>query len=211
MFKNRIDAGEQLAKKLAIFKNRDDVIAIGLPRGGVPIAYEIASALEVPLDIVCPRKIGAPGNKEFAIGAITETGEGMIDELTIARLKIPQSYIEQEMQQEKEVALRRLKVYREGLPPRNLEHKTVILIDDGLATGATMKAAVHSARAEGAAKVVVAIPVSPPNTLKEMEEIADDVICLSAPLYFQAVGQFYEDFTPTEDEEVIELMHLAHK
>ncbi len=211
MFRDRVDAGEQLAKKLIHYKGNKDAIAIGLPRGGVPVAYEVSRMLGLPLDIVCPRKIGAPGNPEFAIGAITETGEGMFDTQTIARLRVSNSYIEKEVQKEKQVALARLKAYREGLPPRVLEGKTVILIDDGLATGATMKAAIRSARSQGVLKIVVAIPVSPPSTLDEMEELADEVVCLDAPLYFQAVGQFYEDFSPTEDEEVVALMHLSNQ
>jgi putative phosphoribosyl transferase len=209
MFRDRIDAGIRLTQAISHFQDRDNTVVIGLPRGGVPVAYEVSQALKLPLDIVCPRKIGAPMNKEFAIGAITETGEGVFDEDTIARLHISKDYIAKEVAIEKSKALHRLDIYRKGKPARNLEGKTIILIDDGLATGATMKAAIRSVRAEGAKKVVVAIPVSPPDTLEEMKTLADEVICLLTPRYFQAVGQFYENFEPTEDEEVIDLMNLS--
>ena len=209
IFKDRIEAGEALAHMLQKYKNQEDVIVIGLPRGGIPVAYQVAEELHLPLDLVCPRKIGAPMNKEFAIGAITETGKGIFDANTIARLHIPQEYIDREVENEKRRAQRRLETYRQGQPPRDLKGKTVIIIDDGLATGSTMKAAIHSTRSEGAAAIVVAVPVSPPDTLEEIQEIVDEVICLDAPLFFQAVGQFYEDFSPTSDDEVIELMKLS--
>jgi putative phosphoribosyl transferase len=209
MFRNRSDAGEQLAEKLQHYKERDDVIVVGLPRGGVPVAYEISQNLNLPLDIVCPRKIGAPGNKEFAIGAITETGEGIFDTDVIDRLAISQSYIDQEVAKEKKEARNRLETYRKGRPPRNFQGKSVIIVDDGLATGSTMKAAIKSLRSEGAEKIIVAIPVSPPDTLEEIQMMVDETVCLGTPAYFQAVGQFYNDFSPTEDEEVIALMRFS--
>lgn len=209
MFKDRIDAGKQLVKKLLSYKNQENTIVIGLPRGGVPVAYEIAQSLNLPLDIVCPRKIGAPMNKEFAIGAITETGLGIFDEETIVRLHISKGYIQEEVEKEKNIAKHRLEVYRKGRPPRNFKKKCIIIVDDGLATGATMKAAIQSIRAAGASKIIVAIPVAPPDTLEEIGAQVDEIICLDAPLFFQTVGQFYKDFTPTEDEEVISLMALT--
>jgi len=209
MFQDRIDAGEQLTKKLLNYKDQEDTIVVGLPRGGVPVAYEISRNLNLPLDVVCPRKIGAPSNKEFAIGAITETGEGIFDTHTIDQLGIPQDYIDEEVSKEKKRAQHRLDIYRKEMPPRNLKGKTVLIIDDGLATGSTMKAAIQSIRAEGADEIIVAIPVSPPETLKEIRSMVDEVICLDAPGYFQAVGQFYIDFSPTQDEEVIALMSLS--
>lgn len=209
MFRDRIDAGEQLAEKLLHYKAQENAVVVGLPRGGVPVAYEICQHLNLPLDIVCPRKIGAPGNKEFAIGAITETGDGIFDADVIERLDIPQIYIDKEVEKQKKEALYRLETYRKGMPPRNFKGKTVIIVDDGLATGSTMKAAIKSIRSEGAEEIVVAVPVSPPDTLDEIEAIVDEVVCLGTPLYFQAVGQFYNDFSPTEDEEVIALMKLS--
>ncbi|NGX41927.1 MAG: putative phosphoribosyl transferase [Chlamydiae bacterium] len=211
IFRDRIEAGEKLASELFKYKNKEDTVIIGLPRGGVPVAYEVAERLNLPMDIVCPRKIGAPMNKEFAIGAITETGEGIFDTNTIARLHIPKEYIDEEVKAEKVEAQHRLEAYREGRPPRNLKDKTVLIIDDGLATGSTMKAAIKSIKAEGAKKIVVAVPVSPPDTVAEVRDIVDEVVCLDAPIFFQAVGQFYEDFRPTEDEEVVELMKISRQ
>lgn len=210
MFQNRENAGKQLAEKLIAFKDDRHTIVIGLPRGGVPVAYEVSKALHLPLDIVCPRKIGAPMNKEFAIGAITETGEGIFDVHTIDRLHISKDYITHEVELEKAQARRRIELYRKGKIPRDLMQRTVILIDDGLATGSTMKAAIKSVKAEGAYKVVVAVPVSPPETIREIENFADQVICLCASYYFQSVGQFFEDFSPTEDEEVIAIMERSN-
>lgn len=209
MYRDRIEAGEKLSKELREFKGQDDVVIIGLPRGGVPVAFEIAERLNLPMDIVCPRKIGAPMNKEFAIGAITETGEGIFDSNTIARLGVTKDYLDKEIEKEKAEAQHRLELYREGKPPRNLKDKTVIIVDDGLATGSTMKAAIQSIKAEGASEIIVAVPVSPPDTLEDIRDTVDDVICLDTPLFFQAVGQFYQDFSPTEDDEVIELMKLS--
>ncbi|HEY4830972.1 MAG TPA: phosphoribosyltransferase [Waddliaceae bacterium] len=208
MFRDRIDAGEQLALALQKYHNKKNTLVIGLPRGGIPVAYEVAQNLKLPLDVVCPRKIGAPFNKEFAIGAITETGEGIFDNEVISRLQIPKKYIEEEVEIEKETAQHRLGSYRKGRSPRNIKEKTVILIDDGLATGATMKAAIRTMRAERAESIVVAIPVSSLEALEEIRKQVDDIICLFAPRNFQAVGQFYQDFTPTEDEEVIELLKI---
>lgn len=210
MFGNRIDAGEQLAKRLEVYRDDAQAVVVGLPRGGVPVAYEIALALHLALEIVCPRKIGAPTNKEFAVGAITETGEGLFNRETIEQLGISQAYIDQEIEKEKKIAQKRLAVYRQGRPKRDFKEKCVLLVDDGLATGATMKAAIHSIRAEKPRKIIVAVPVAPVETLNEITILADEVICLETPYFFQAVGQFYEDFTPTEDEEVIALLKLAN-
>lgn len=209
MFRDRIDAGEQLALALQEYRNKKDVIIVGLPRGGVPVAYEAAQNLKLPLDIVCPRKIGAPFNKEFAIGAITETGEGMFDNDAISSLQIPQKYIKEEVEKEKKIAQQRLESYRHGRSLRNVKGKTVILVDDGLATGATMKAAICTMLTEEAKSIIVAIPVSPLETLEEIRKQVDDIVCLFAPQHFQAVGQFYQDFTPTEDEEVVELLKIS--
>jgi len=209
MFQNRIQAGEELGGQLKQYHACSNGIVIGLPRGGVPVAYEVAQGLELPLDIVCPRKIGAPNNKEFAIGAITETGEGMLNHDVITRFSISEDYIKNEVETQKQRALEELSLFRQDRPQRMLKGKVVIIVDDGLATGSTMKAAVQSVRLEGAEKIVVAVPVSPPDTLKEIEELVDEVVCLDAPPYFQAVGQFYEDFSQTTDEEVITFLKIA--
>lgn len=210
-FRDRRDAGEQLADLLTKYKNAKNTLILGLPRGGVVTAYAVAEKLGLPLDVTCPRKIGAPFNPELAIGAITETGEGVFNTELIEQLGIPYSYIAKEIEKEKQVAQRRLTAFRKGFPPRALKGKTVILIDDGLATGATMKAAIESVRKENAESIVVAVPVSPEDTVQEIEQLADEVIYIDTPPFFQAVGQFYENFAQTEDEEVIELLQAAKK
>lgn len=206
IFRDRIDAGIKLANALAQWKGHPNALVIGLPRGGVPVANEVAKALHLPLDVICPRKIGAPNNKEFAIGAITETGEGIFSKEIIHSLGISEKYIAEEVEAEKKEAQKRIELFRQGKPPREVEGKMILLIDDGLATGATMKAAIRSLRREGAESIVVAVPVSPSDTLRSIRQLADEVVCLSSPPFFQAVGQFYEDFSSTEDEEVVEIM-----
>lgn len=191
------------------FKNQKNTLILGLPRGGVVIAAEVARALNLPLDVTCPRKIGAPHNPEYAIGAITETGQGIFDWEAINSLGVSQKYIDHEVEKQKQVAQNRLELFRKDLPPRNLTGKTVILVDDGLATGSTMKAAIESVMFEGAKAIVVAIPVAPLSTLQEMEPLVDQIICLSSPPLFHAIGQFYEEFPQVDDEEVVELLKSA--
>lgn len=207
IFRDRKDAGEKLADLMQSYKQADNTIILGLPRGGVVTAYALANKLDIPLDVTCPRKIGAPFSSELAIGAITETGEGVYNTELIQQLSIPEAYITDVIEKEKKVAQHRLAVFRKGLPPRDLAGKTVILVDDGLATGATMKAAIASVRKENAEKIVVAVPVSPEDTFRELETLADEVICIATPSFFQAVGQFYENFEQTEDDEVVKLLH----
>ncbi len=205
-FKDRHHAGKKLADSLASYRNQPNTLVIGLPRGGVVVAFEVAKHLNLPLDIICPRKVGAPHNPELAIGAVTETGQGIMNELLISRLAIPSSYIQLESKKEAAVAKQRLQLYRSGRPTRVLKDQTVLLVDDGLATGATMKAAIQTAKAQGASKIVVAVPVAPPDTAEEMRSLVDEVVILYAPPFFSAVGQFYEQFSSTEDAEVIDLM-----
>lgn len=202
MFQDRTDAGKQLAQALLHYKENPQAVIIGVPRGGVVLAKEVALILHLPLDVTCPRKIGSPHNPEFAIGAITETGEGYFNEGVIQAIGITDSQLEQLVEKEKLEARHRLSIFRKGLPERDLEGKTVILVDDGLATGSTMKAAIASMRHEGVSYVVVAIPVSPSDTLQDMQQLADEVICLEAPKDFMAVGQFYLHFDQTSDQEV---------
>ncbi len=206
LFKDRKEAGAQIAHRLAPYKNHPKAIVIGLPRGGVVLAAEVAKALSLSLDVVCPRKIGAPINPEFAIGAITETGEGIFDFKAIRYMSVTDDYIESKVAEEKEQAMRRLALFRKGMPPRDLKDKTVLIVDDGLATGSTMKAAIQSIKAEGAGKIVAAVPVSPVDTLEEVSEMVDEIVCIAAPPSFQAVGQFYENFSETTDDDVIEIM-----
>lgn len=208
IFKDRKDAGKQLFPLLKNYQDDPDTIVIGLPRGGVVTAYEISHALHLPLDIVCPRKIGAPQNPELAIGAITETGEGNYNARLIEILGVSEGYLKRKVEEEKKIAQHRLNLYRSNRPPRNLKGKKVILVDDGLATGATMKAAIKTVQAEEAEKIIVAVPVSPIETLQEIEDEVDEVVCLSTPVSFAAVGQFYEEFWATTDEEVIKLLKI---
>lgn len=210
-FQDRKDAGQRLAEALKHHEGEENGIVIGLPRGGVPVAYQVAKQLKLPLDIICPRKIGAPHNPEYAIGAITETGEGEFNEYAISSLGVSKQYIEETVEKEKRVAKQRLDAYRKGMPARDFKGKIVFLIDDGLATGSTMKAAIRSLRAEGAAAIILAVPVSPPDTFFEIEQMVDEAICLETPSFFQAVGQFYEHFGQTSDEEVIELLKLSNE
>lgn len=206
-FIDRFDAGIKLAAALAKYRNDKNGIVLALPRGGVQTGYEVAKGLNLPLEITCPRKIGAPSNPEFAIGAITETGEGILHQEVIASLGVSQDYIKKTIAEEKEVAKNRLDLYRMGRPPRQLKGKTVLLVDDGLATGATMQAAIASVKKEGAGKIVLAVPVSPPHTLSEFRSEVDEIVCLMTPPGFYAVGQYYSDFSPVSDQEVIRLLH----
>lgn len=211
LFRDRIAAGRLLASALKEFENDKNAIVIALPRGGVPVGYEVAKALNLPLDIVSPRKIGAPFNPEYAIGAITETGEGIFDNFAIAQLGVSKDYIDEQVQVEIRRAQERLKLYRNDKPPRNVKGKTVILVDDGLATGSTMKAAIISMKSESASKIVVAVPVAPKDTASEIERMVDQLVILQIPHLFYAVGQFYENFSQTTDEEVINLLNFFRK
>jgi putative phosphoribosyl transferase len=211
LFKDRKEAGVKLAQKLLSYKNQPDTLVLALPRGGVVTGFEVAKALNLPLDVICPRKIGAPFNPELAIGAITETGAGIFNEDLISEFQIPEDYIKRKVAEEKKQAERRLHLFRKDRPKRNVEDKVVILIDDGLATGSTMKAAIQTVKNEGAAKIVVAVPVAPSETCFEIEQEVDEVVVLAIPSFFAAIGQFYEDFSQTEDEEVVELLACQKK
>ena len=205
-FPDRAEAGRVLGLKLSKYAGRDDVIVLGLPRGGVPVAYEVARALRVPLDVFIVRKLGVPGFEELAVGAIASGGVRVLNEEVANALPNRDEIIEAVTTKEISELERREHEYRDGRPAPELQGNTVILIDDGLATGATMRAAVKALRQRGAAKIVVAVPVGPPETCKEFEDVADEVVCASAPEFFQAVGQYYEDFSQTSDEEVRQLL-----
>src|ERR1051325_4126288 len=208
-FANRAEAGQLLAGKLLDYAGRDDVIVLGLPRGGVPVAFEVAQRLRVPLDVFIVRKLGVPGFEELAVGAIASGGIRVLNEDVARALPNADEIIETVTQREMIEVQRREEQYRDGRPAPEISGRTVILIDDGLATGATMRAAVKALRQRGAAKIVVAVPVGPPDTCKEFEDEADEVVCASAPEFFQAVGQYYEDFSQTSDEEVRGLLARA--
>lgn len=206
MLQDRIDAGKKLAALLHQYRDQKDAIILALPRGGVVVASEIAKALRLPLDVICPRKLGSPGNPELAIGAVTEDGQGYYNEDLIMQLAIPKDYLVEERLRQLAVAKERLSTYRRAKPALEITAKTVLLVDDGLATGATMKAAILSINTKAPKKIVVVVPVAPPSTAAEIKKMCDEFICLLTTASFQAVGQFYNDFKQTSDDEVIQLL-----
>ena len=208
-FPNRAEAGRLLAEKLENYVGRSDVVVLGLPRGGVPVAYEVAQRLGAPLDVFVVRKLGVPGFEELAAGAIASGGVRVLNEDVIRALPNADQLIESVTEKETVELERREQAYRDGRPAPELRNRVVILVDDGLATGATMRAAVAALRQRGVAKIVVAAPVGAPDTCRELEQEADEIICAIAPEFFQAVGQYYEDFSQTSDEEVRELLLRA--
>ncbi len=210
-FKNRIDGGRQLAKKLARYKKHPHAIILGLPRGGVITAYEVATQLDLPLDIIVPRKIGSPSNPELAVGALTQEGDIVWNARLLKSLHLSPEDLSPTIEKEKKEAARRLSLYRGSRKPLKLKDKVAILVDDGIATGATMRAAVSSARARGATKVIAAIPVAPIEALTILESEVDEFICISMPKIFLGVGAFYDSFEQTTDEEVIDIMQKAKK
>ena len=208
-FANRTEAGRQLAEKLEKYMGRHDVAVLGLPRGGVPVAYEVAKRLRVLLDVFIVRKLGVPGFEELAAGAIASGGVRVLNEEVVRALPHAEQAIEAVTARETAELERREQTYREGRPAPELRDRTVILVDDGLATGATMRAAVKALRERGAARIVVAVPVGPTDTCQELQQLADETICLTMPAFFQAVGQYYEDFSQTTDDDVRELLTMA--
>lgn len=201
-FHDRTEAGQELAKALMRYARQPDTLVLGLPRGGIIVAAEVAKTLKLPLDIVVTRKIGAPGNSELAVGAIDDTGEGVFDQDLIKMMAISKAELKRLIQKTKEEIDRRLKVYRGNRPSLELKEKTVILVDDGVATGSTMQAAIHSAQKKGAVHIVVAVPVGAPDSLRQLKQQCDELFCLYTPENFGAVGRFYKQFDQTTDEEV---------
>lgn len=209
IFQNRQEAGIKLAHELEMYKDREDVVVLGIPRGGVVTAYEVAKELNCPLDVTIARKIGAPSNPEFALGAVGEKGEVVLNPDVACEIKLGDPYIKEEAGRQREEIKRRLEMFREGGKGIDFKNKIVIIVDDGIATGSTMQAAVKSVREDKPSKIVVAIPVAPPQSIEELEQEADEVVCLHQDPYFMAVGQFYSEFSQTEDEEVIEILKKA--
>jgi putative phosphoribosyl transferase len=201
-YKNRVEAGRKLFDALQRYKGRQDVLVLGLPRGGVPVASEVAGELGADLDLVLVRKLGVPGHEEVAMGAIASGGVEVINEDVMKQIRAPDAVIEKIRQSEKNELERRELAYRGGRPPYDARNKIVILVDDGIATGATMKAAVMALRQSKQKHLVIAVPVGPADTIHSLREIADEVICPATPVYFRSVGEWYHDFSQTTDTEV---------
>ena len=208
IFVNRQDGGKKLAQKLKKYSGKNAIV-LGLPRGGIVTGFEVAQSLELPLDLVVPRKIGAPDNPEFAIGAITEDGNHVIEQKLLNSYGVSEEYLQAKIEKEKKEAKRRLKLYRGERKALDIKNKIAIIVDDGIATGSTMIAAIKSVKAKKAKKIIVAIPVTSRSALKKIEKMVDEVIYLDAPFLFGAVGAFYQEFGQTEDKEVINLMQKA--
>jgi predicted phosphoribosyltransferase len=210
-FRDRREAGRYLAEKLLAYANRLDVIVLALPRGGVPVAYEVAVALNAPLDIFIVRKLGLPGHEELAIGAIASGGIRVLNEDIIRVLNIPQELIDVVAQRELKELERREHDYRGDRPAPDVRDRTVILVDDGLATGASMRAAVAGLRAQHPARIVVAVPTAAPETCEAFQSEVDEIVCAITPEPFYGVGRWYEDFSQTTDEEVRTLLEEANR
>lgn len=209
-FANRISAGRALAKKLEAFANCSDVVILALPRGGVPVAYEVARALNAPLDVFLVRKLGFPGNEELAMGAIASGNVRVLNQNLIRILNIPDELIEQVTTRERHELERREKVYRGTAPPLEVKDRTVIIVDDGLATGTTMRAAVYAVEKLGPARIIVAAPVAARETCESFGgKVESTCICVMSPKPFQSVGLWYQDFSQTTDEEVCYLLKDA--
>ncbi len=209
MFLDRADAGQKLAKQLSVYANRDDVVVLGVPRGGVPVAFEVAQALKAPLDIMLVRKLGTPGQQELAMGAIASGGVRILNEEVIRELGINQEQIEAATVAQQAELERREQLFRSGRPGVSVQGKTAILIDDGIATGSSMLAAIDALRALHPAQIVVATPVAPANMHNRMKGRADEFVCALTPEWFFAIGEFYQEFPQTEDSEVAELLTRA--
>lgn len=205
IFKDRVDAGRQLAAMLHSYRNADAVV-IAIPRGGVVVGYEIAKELGIPLEIIIPRKIGAPNQPEYAIGAVAGDDITMINEQVVEQLRIPRSYIVDEAARQRKEIARRSQLYSTGRSPVSLAGKTAILVDDGIATGYTMIAAARVIRKMNPARLIIAVPVAPPDSIGMMRREADDVVVAATPEPFSAVGYWYHEFSQTTDEEVIDLL-----
>jgi len=205
-FSNRREAGKILGGELLKYARRKDVVVLALPRGGVPVGFEVAEALEAPLDVFLVRKIGMPGHREFAIGALASGGIQVLSEDVVRMYGIPRVAIDAIVREELDELERREAEYRKGGALTDLRDRTVILVDDGLATGSTMKAAVQAVRQKGPARVVVAVPVGAASTCEEFSGVADEIVCARTPEPFSAVGLWYVDFSQTSDEEVRTLL-----
>jgi len=205
-YSDRYEAGTELATRLSRYRDRDDVVVLALPRGGVPVGYEVARALNAPLDVFIVRKLGVPGHRELAMGAIASGGVRVLNDDVVTWYRILESVIDEVAREEQSELERRERAYRDGRAPVDLQDRIVLLVDDGLATGSTMKAAVHAVRTHAPYRVIVAAPVGAPDTCLALKRTADEVVCVRTPESFAAVGQWYRDFSETSDAEVYELL-----
>ena len=210
-FRDRRDAGQRLAGELERYAGRPDVVVLALPRGGVPVAYEVARRLRAPLDVFVVRKLGVPGHEELAMGAIASGGVRVLNDEVVNALKLTEAEIADIETLERAELERRERLYRGDRPPLDVRGRTVILVDDGLATGASMRAAVAALRRLSPARIVIAVPVAEPSTCDSLTEEADDVVCAVTPVPFVAVGLWYHDFSQTTDEEVRALLERAEE
>lgn len=209
LFNDRVDAGRKLAKDLLKYANRSDVLILALPRGGVPVAFEVAKELNVKMDVFIVRKLGVPGNEELAMGAIASDNIRVLNEDVVMSFQIPERVIDTVAEKERRELERRERAYRGDRPKPEIEGSTVILIDDGLATGATMRAAAAALKTKNPAKIVIAVPTAAPDTCEIFRKKVDEIICLATPEPFYGVGAWYEDFSQTTDKEVCELLDKA--
>jgi putative phosphoribosyl transferase len=206
LYRDRFEAGQRLATKLMTYANRQDVLVLALPRGGVPVAYEVAKALHAPLDVFIVRKLGVPGREELAMGAIATGGIRVLNETVVSMLHIPERIIDAVTVREQQELERRQHLYRDDRPAPDVQGRIVILIDDGLATGSTMRAAIAALRLQHPARIVVAVPVAAPSTCEELGREVDEIVCAQTPEPFYGVGLWYQDFSQTTDEEVHDLL-----
>jgi len=211
VFDNRTDAGRKLASQLEAYANRKDVIVLGIPRGGVPVAFEVAVLLNAPLDVLVSRKLGVPGQEELAFGAIASGGVRILDPEIVEAVGISDVEIEQITASVKKELERRERVYRGDRPPLKVEGSTVILVDDGIATGSSMRAAISALHQMKPARLVVAVPVAPHSTCNRLRREVDQLLCVYMPETFFAIGQFYDDFSQVTDEEVTDLLLRAER
>jgi len=209
LFRDRADAGQKLLSRLGAYKAHPDVLVLGLPRGGIPVAYEVARGLGAPLDVFVVRKLGVPGQEELAMGAIATGGVRIVNRDVVDALHIPPDVLDRAAAEERRELERREQSYRGDRPEPSVAGRTVILVDDGLATGSTMRAAVAALRQQAPARVVVAVPVAAPSTCAELREEVEEVVCFATPEPFMSVGRFYDDFSQTTDDEVRDALAAA--
>lgn len=211
LFANRTSAGRELAEALDGYQDRENVIVYGLPRGGVPVAFEVATALQAPLDVLIVRKLGVPGHPELAMGALASRGAKVINDSVVRQLGIPDDDIDRITEQQRQEVEERERRFRGDIEVPDPKGAVAIVIDDGMATGSTMRASIQALREMSPAEIVVAVPVASPDVCEEFEQLADDVVCLATEHPFGAVGMWYEDFDQTTDQEVIDLLAKARK